>query len=284
MLWYVPVTTGTPRTRALAAALRRARESTGQSLRAFARSAGLQHASLSLWETGHRVPRLEDVATILGHLGVVGDDRERILELARHASEANWLAPGVSEQLDGVMECERTATRIVDWSPLLVPGLLQTYDYAHTIIGADGNLSKKESEASVTLRMGRRDVLNGNDPTNMLALIGERALHQNVHKVQTTIDQLHYLKQAAEWGSIALHIVRAGDDWAGLAGSFVLYEFDDAPPIVHLEHLRSGVFLYDDDDVCAFQAAASSLRQAAMGPTDSVNFITGMIKNMESEQ
>lgn len=281
MLWYVPVTTGTPRTRALAAALRRARESTGQSLRAFARSAGLQHASLSLWETGHRVPRLEDVATILGHLGVVGDDRERILELARHASESNWLAPGVSEQLDGVMECERTATRIVDWSPLLVPGLLQTYDYAHTIIGADKNLSSKEVDASVTLRLGRRDVLTGSSAPNMSALISERALHENVHEIQTAVDQLNYLKQAAEWDSVTLQIVRAGDDWAGLAGPFVLYEFDDAPPIVYLEHLRSGVFLYDHGDVEAFQAAATSLRQAAISPADSVKFVTGIIDTME---
>lgn len=230
------------------------------------------------------MPRIEDVATILGHLGVVGDDRERILELARHASESNWLAPGVSEQLDGVMECERTATRIVDWSPLLVPGLLQTYDYAHTIIGADGNLSSKEIDANVTLRLGRRDVLTGSNAPNMSALVSERALHENAREVQTTVDQLNYLKQVAEWDSVTLQIVRAGDDWAGLAGPFVLYEFDDAPPIVYLEHLRSGVFLYDHDDVDAFQSAASNLEQAAMRPADSSKFVAGIINTMEGPQ
>ena len=284
ILWYVPVTTGTPRTRALAAALRHARESTGQSLRAFAREAGLQHASLSLWETGNRVPRTEDVATILAHLGVVGDERERILELARHASEQNWLAPGVSEQLDGVMECERTATRIVDWSPLLIPGLLQTYDYAHAVFGADKSLSSKEVETSVTLRLGRRNVLTSNNSTSMSALISERALHKNVRNVDATINQLNYLKQVSEWDSVTLQIVRAGNDWAGLTGPFVLYEFDDAPPIVHLEHLRSGVFLYDDDDVCAFQDAAATLEQAAMNPVNSIEFITDLAAKMESER
>src|SRR5690349_3514811 len=117
---------GMPRARALAGALRQAREASEVGVREVARRLGISHSVISYWETGKRVPRLEDVASYLTAIGVTGDDRERILDLGRHVEDQDWLTvgiPGVSQQLAGTMECERSATAITDWSPHIVTGL-----------------------------------------------------------------------------------------------------------------------------------------------------------------
>jgi transcriptional regulator with XRE-family HTH domain len=110
----VPITT-TRRARALAAALRELRERSGMTSRDLSAQLGLSHSTVSHWETGKRIPTTEDVASVLGAVGVNGDERGRILNLARHATDENWLThgiPGLPEQLAGAVECEQDATAI----------------------------------------------------------------------------------------------------------------------------------------------------------------------------
>lgn len=193
---------------------------------------------ISQWENGHRLPKTEDVAVVLTGLGVDSRERARVVELARNAGDSDWLTsgiPGMSQQMAGMLECERAATEIVDWSPLLVPGLLQTSDYARAIIGA-GDLPREQIEARVLFRAGRRDILTKNPPTKMFALIGEPALLLRVGGSTVLLDQLRYLlKFAADWDNVVLQIVPGDSPWhAGTSGPFVLYEFDESPPIVLL--------------------------------------------------
>ncbi|MGH3859700.1 helix-turn-helix domain-containing protein, partial [Actinokineospora sp.] len=63
-------TAGTPRTRALASALRRARTETSFGVREVSRRLGMSHTTISQWETGKRVPHPEDVAAMLAAIGL----------------------------------------------------------------------------------------------------------------------------------------------------------------------------------------------------------------------
>ncbi|MGH3627609.1 MAG: helix-turn-helix domain-containing protein [Sciscionella sp.] len=280
-------TTGTPRARALAAALRTAREATKISVRAVAKTLDISHSVVSYWETGKRVPSSEDTASFLTAIGVTGEQRERILEIARRAGEEDWLTagiPGVSQQLAGVMECERTATAITEWSPLIVPGMLQTSDYARAIIGA-GDMPGGQVEAKVALRMSRRDVLTRREPSDLVALISEAALHQIVGDHSVMADQLRHLAKTSETPTVTLQVLPDQPDWhPGLMGPFLLYEFADSPAIVHLEHHRSGVFLYGADDVDAYKTAAETIRRAAMSPARTAELIAEVADKMETTQ
>lgn len=52
------------------------------------------------------------------------------------------------------------------------------------------------------------------------------------------------------WPAVTLRVERIGDGWhPGLPGPFGLYNFDQAPSIVHLENHRSSVFLFDEPDM-----------------------------------
>ena len=241
---------------------------------------------VSYWETSKRVPRIEDVASYLTAIGVVGDDRERILELGRHAEDSDWLTvgiPGVSQQLSGTMACERSASMITYWSPNLIGGLLQTSGYARAIIGAS-DLPASEVEARVLVRMGRRDVVMRSNPVHLTALIGEATLQEPIGGPRVMAEQLSYLAKAAASETITVQVVRPGQGWhAGLSGPFVLYDFDSSPSIVELEHHRTGVFVYEAGDVAAYHAAAEEIRLLAMSPDDSLELITDIAHKMESE-
>lgn len=128
--------TRSPRARALAAALRKAREDFGVSNRELAGILGIDQSHLSRVETAKKVPSAETTAMTLAALRTPPAERERILDLARNAGEPNWLAvgvPGIPQQLAGAWECERAASSITQWHQNLVPGLLQTTEYARVV-------------------------------------------------------------------------------------------------------------------------------------------------------
>lgn len=288
-LWNVADTAGTPRTRALAAALRRARTDADVGVREVARRLDMSHTTISQWETGKRVPNPEDVSAFLAAIGVTGRRRDDILELARNASDPNWLAaglPGVSQQLAGAIQCERTSNEMVEWSPLFVPGLLQTADYARAIIGNDDTLSRSEVDNLVGLRLDRRAILaedhDGLPPVEYTALIAEWALVQCIGGVEVAIRQCQELLTLSDKSHIDVRVVSGGEGWhPGLMGPFVLYNFPELPSIVHIEHHRSGVFLYDENDVTAYKLAAGAVRRVAASVTRSQDLIGEAMKELE---
>jgi DNA-binding XRE family transcriptional regulator len=284
MIRYMGAPIATPRVRALSAALKQIRTDKGVGQRELARMLGIQHANISFWESGKRIPDVTDVAAILAKLDVTGPERERILDLARHATEPNWLTagvPGMSPGLAGVLDCERTASTITDWSPLVLPGLLHTSDYARALLSA--GLPANEAEPRVMMRMARRDVLIRSQPANMIALIHERALDEVMGSPTVQVDQLRHVLTMAERPNVTIQVVQSGQGWhPGMAGPFILFDFPGSPSIVHIEHHRSSAFLYDEADVQDYKAAAEAIRSVAMSPEESLELIAGTITKLES--
>lgn len=284
MIRYMGAPIATPRVRALSAALKQIRTDKGVGQRELARMLGIQHANISFWESGKRIPDVTDVAAILAKLDVTGPERERILDLARHATEPNWLTagvPGMSPGLAGVLDCERTASTITDWSPLVLPGLLHTSDYARALLSA--GLPVNEAEPRVMMRMARRDVLIRSQPANMIALIHERALDEVMGSPTVQVDQLRHVLTMAERPNVTIQVVQSGQGWhPGMAGPFILFDFPGSPSIVHIEHHRSSAFLYDEADVQDYKAAAEAIRSVAMSPEESLELIAGTITKLES--
>lgn len=284
MIRYMGAPIATPRVRALSAALKQIRTDKGVGQRELARMLGIQHANISFWESGKRIPDVTDVAAILAKLDVTGPERERILDLARHATEPNWLTagvPGMSPGLAGVLDCERTASTITDWSPLVLPGLLHTSDYARALLSA--GLPANEAEPRVMMRMARRDVLIRSQPANMIALIHERALDEVMGSPTVQVDQLRHVLTMAERPNVTVQVVQSGQGWhPGMAGPFILFDFPGSPSIVHIEHHRSSAFLYDEADVQDYKAAAEAIRSVAMSPEESLELIAGTITKLES--
>lgn len=269
-----------PRARALAAALRQARQQQGMSIRSLGRKLSFDQSNLSKIENAKKIPNVELVARILGALGTESDECERILALARKAGEPNWLAvgiPGLPEQLAGAMESEREATSIVTWAPMTLPGLLQITDYVRSLAEANA-LPRHEIERRVTVRIARREVLTSRNPVRLEALISEVALREPMAGPEVMREQLCHLLSMADRPNVTIRVVPLGVGWhPGAAGPFVLYEFADAPPFVHFEHYSSGAFVTDSDDIEAYRTAIEMIERHALSSVDSKKFIAQVI-------
>ncbi|QWF79795.1 helix-turn-helix domain-containing protein [Amycolatopsis sp. CA-230715] len=271
-----------PRARALGAALRAARESRGIGLRELSRIECISHAMLSLWEKGTRVPKVKEVAAILGCLSIVGAERDRILELAEHAHEPDWLEkvmPNAPLSLTSYIECERTATGIATWHPLLIPGLLQSGDYARAVIAAKRR-SREEVDKRLLVRMARKEVLGS--LTSYRATIGEAALRASIGGPTVMIDQLDHLLTVAERANVSLRVMPLGMDYhQGLCGPFSILDFANLRPIVFSENLGSNVYLYDEEQVAEYRKAAKDITNLALSEQDSCSLIRDVIADLE---
>ncbi|MFD9702129.1 Scr1 family TA system antitoxin-like transcriptional regulator [Lentzea sp. NPDC059081] len=268
-----------PSARNLAAALNELVQRSG-GVRPTARLTGVAHSMISQWVNLKRIPSVEVVTTVLEKLGLSEEDRERIIVLARAAAESSYLTtglPGVSERLAAVLDNERRARKIFDWSPLLIPGMLQTSRYARAIFGGGGT----EVEARVTMRMGRRDALTRPDPIELTAVIHEAALRQHIGGQSVMPEQLEHLLKMTELPSVSLHAVSDANDFhPGLIGPFIVYQFEEGEPsTVHLEHHRTGVFLYGAADVDAYRIAAQEVREVAMSAEDTAALIAEILNS-----
>lgn len=280
-------TDGSPRARVLGAWLRDAREAKDIGTRELGRMLEIPHTYISRWENAERMPRPEDVSMVLTALGVNGSARERLVKLAQATTEPNWVAlgePGASEALTALLEFEATANTVVDWSPSVIPGLLQTGDYARAIMHGYG-APQQEITPRVRVRIGRREVLTRRDPApvELHALIGQEALRQVIGGAEVMADQLRQVVRFAELPAVTVQVVPTGEGWhPGLAGPFELLKFETGRPIVLLEHLRSSLFLYEqEEDLQAYVSGAARLARLAMSPTDSVELIAEVANTLE---
>src|SRR3954452_17687364 len=153
----------TPRARALGFGLRACRNDRDLGVRELARLIGVLPQELSNWEYGKRIPKVEQVALLLGVLVVEPGERARLLELAKNAAEVSWLEkvmPSVSLEPGTYVQYEREASELFGWEPALIPGLLQTPAYARIALAGFGVVGEN-NERLATARETRRNQLAG---------------------------------------------------------------------------------------------------------------------------
>jgi transcriptional regulator with XRE-family HTH domain len=257
----------------LGTALRKARTDRELGLREFARELCRDPSLLSRWESGERAPLPTEVAQILGQLGISGGRYDEIMELAHGTDDPRWLATTLGEQrvqLNALLDLERVAKTITDVSPLLIPGLLQTSDYARTIMHAAA-VPADEISTRVAVRMGRREVLTRQEPVQLTALIAEGALRQEIGSRQIMADQLAFLMEMAQRPNVEIRVLPYDSGWhPGLEGPFFLIDADSANPVIHIEVRDTGMLLHTQQDVDAYRAAADKVTESAISTEDSL--------------
>ncbi|MFF0577013.1 helix-turn-helix domain-containing protein [Streptosporangium saharense] len=280
-------TSPTVRRRRLASELRRMRTESGLSMQEAADRLGFAAASISRIETGSRGLRVRDLKAFLDLYEIPEQEREALTVLAREAQRRGWwtsygdVLPGEHATLIGL---EAEATSIRGYEQTLVPGLLQTADYARAVIGAcrpDG--TPEEVERLVTVRMERQRRLVGDGPLELSVVLGEGVLRQHVGTALTTAEQLRHLAEANRRPNVVVRVLpyRAGAHPA-LAGSFSVVGFpeDGDPDVVYLENLAGGVYLEGTPGITKYADIFGQLRAAALSPEDSVAMLLDASANL----
>jgi transcriptional regulator with XRE-family HTH domain len=281
----MPTPFATPGARALGFGLRGARERRGIRAGELARMAGVKQQDLSHWERGSRVPKIEQVALLLGCLRVDAEERNQLFELARTAHEPNWLErtfPGVSPAMATYIEYERTATAEFHWEPFLIPALLQTSDYTRAILDYH-ELPKREVERLIMIRQRCREVLTGPTPLEYSVVLGETALRENIGGPEAMVAQLRHLLAASQAKNVSVRVIpdKAGFH-PGLKGHFVIFDFADLPSIVHIEHIRGVTHIYDEDHLVDYRAAIDIMLPLALSEQQTQELIQRVIAEKET--
>jgi Domain of unknown function (DUF5753) len=229
-------------------------------------------------ETGITGLQIEDVAALLGLYKVPAATREELLDQVRRAEERGWWTrqPGLPKLWRTLIDFEAKATRVHNYEALVVPGLLQTAEYARAVIlGIVPAITPAELKNLVAARMARQTVLTGTDAPQFCAVVDEGALRRPIGEPGVMHRQLQHLLVVAEQPHVLLRVVPlAAGAQAGLRGSFVILEFAEEPALVHVENQSIGLFLEEEVDLATYRLALENILPAALAPAATIELIT----------
>lgn len=263
----------------LGKALAKSREAADLSLRDAAQLVDWKHHRLHNMEQGKGPYRENEVATLLGVYGVTGARREQLLLETRTLNEPVWwerTMPSLPSNAGVVAEYEAEATRITEWVPLMVPGLMQTMDYARAWMRADG-LNEGDVEVRLTMRSRRQQRLH--EDVQYIAYVTEHALLLPASDMAMHVQQLGKLLDIGRRSNVSIRLVPAGvGPHRGQLGGFTVLEFDEFDPLVQIELLRSAVWMTEDGAVGPYLEACIQLESVAV---DATEFIEGLKRELE---
>ncbi|HEY8452980.1 MAG: helix-turn-helix transcriptional regulator [Micromonosporaceae bacterium] len=276
----------------LGAQLRRLREAKGVTREAAGWEIRASESKISRMELGKVGFKERDVADLLTLYGVT-DERERqaLLELARKANAPGWwhvygdLLPSWFQAYLGL---EGAAQLIRTYEMQLVPGLLQTEDYARAVIriGHPG-ASVADIERRVDLRMTRQQVLTRAQPPRLWAVMEEAVLRRPIGGREVLRNQIEHLIKAIELPNVRLQLVplEAGG-YASAGGPFTILRFADQelPDVVYVEQLNSALYLDKRDDVDSYVAAMERLCVDALSPEDTAERLREVLRELDSSR
>lgn len=256
------------RERGLGATLRRIREERGLSQREAADRLRWGKDRLSRIENGRQNITAVDVAQMLGAYGVDNDVAESILDAARSVDEPGWWEriPGITRNSAVLADYETEAIELVDWGPGLIPGLLQTMDYAAAVMELYG-ISGDVIGARIAARRERQRAVAG---TPYTAYIGVAALRAQVGGPAVVTAQLDSLLSRDD---VAIRVVPESAAHLGQLGGFLLLRFPSALTVVHVELLGSGVFHDTPELTSLYDLAVTQIELVAMSATESAHVI-----------
>ncbi|WP_194816600.1 helix-turn-helix transcriptional regulator [Nocardia sp. XZ_19_385] len=181
--------------------LRELREQRGFDSATFAKRVGFTAANWSHVEKGRRVLTVNTIGPVLELLEVDAEERAELLALLEASKQRGWWTKSsalLGPELQRLYGMEFGAQSIRSYDSLIVPGLLQTEDYARALISADVMIRPVQVEQLVGIRMRRQERLFGPGPVELTAVIGEAALRQQTGGPQVLRGQLSHLSDLLE--------------------------------------------------------------------------------------
>jgi hypothetical protein len=235
---------------------------------------GWSESKLSRIETARTGISEADLERLLRLYACTQGEQSRLRELARRGRARVWWAPyrsSVAEPYGEYVAFEAEATVICEWEAQVVPGLLQTDEYAHAVIEVGADLHDPETvQQRTALRMARQSVLTRDPPPRLCVVLDESALHREVGGRDVLRRQVQRLYDATQRPGVELHVLPfAAGAHAALGETFVIFEFGNSEraPVVHSEDLVGGQLRTKHSDVLVYREAFADLRRRAL-PVD----------------
>lgn len=264
--------------------LRRLREAAHVTIDHVAERLECSGSKISRIETGQTGVTPRDVRDMLDIYHVEPEYAEQLLKIAREARQKGWWQLYGDVLTGAYVGLEAAADHIRSYEALVVPGLLQTEEYAQAMIhAARPDISVTEVEKRVRVRMSRQSLVTQDDPIDLWVVLDEAVLRRPVGGRAVMRRQLEHLSLAASWPNVTLQVLPfSAGAHAGMDGTFTMLLYDESAGqnFVFASNAAGGLFLEKDDELQRYGFIFDYLRANALRPDESVSMIVKLTKEL----
>jgi transcriptional regulator with XRE-family HTH domain len=271
--------------RRLRAELRRARLDVGLTQEQVAAAMDWSLSKLIRIENGTVGISMNDLKAILAHYKITDEGRTaELIALSRAARERSWWNAyrEMSPRLVQLIEYESASFIIRNFQPMLIPGLLQTKEYATTSIRSlRPEASAQDVSTAVDLRMKRQQLLQQPEMPLMFFIVDEAAVRRLVGGQEAMRRQIQRLLDESDKPTVTIEVVPfSAGAHPGMQGPFMLFEFPDAEDddALYLEGPKESKWNRDDpEEISSFRERFEVLRELSLGPQGSVDLLRRLL-------
>jgi transcriptional regulator with XRE-family HTH domain len=270
----------TVRRKRLGIELRRLRERAGLTCEEVGHRLECSGTRISRMETGRIGAKPGDVRELLEIYGVTGAEADSLVQLAREARRKGWwhtYGSALPAWFEAYIGLEAAAARLRDFQSMVIPGLLQTEDYARAVFRAAPNAAgAADIDRQVALRMERQAILGRDQPPGLWVVLSEGVLRAEVGGTAVMRAQLRHLTEVAERPNVTLQVLPfTAAAHVNPISPFTILEFPDPadPVAVYLEHRTGCLFLETEEEVRHYTVVFDHLRAEALGTGQSAELI-----------
>ncbi|GGR91887.1 transcriptional regulator [Streptomyces humidus] len=274
----------TVRRRRLGQELRRLRELKGMTAEEVAERLLVSQSKISRLENGRRSISQRDVRDLCG-VYEVEDQRmvDSLMEMAKDSRQQGWWHAFGDVPYSVYIGLETDAASLRVYDPQIVPGLLQTRQYAEALIsGALPETAPTEIEKRVQVRMRRQErVSSGENPLRLWSVMDESALRRVVGSRELMRGQLEHLVEQSQLPHVTVQVIPFDmGAHPGLNGQYAILEFPDTADssVVYIEGVTSDLYLEKPNDVQKYSVMYEHLRAQALNVDQSRQFIADIAK------
>nr|WP_037831807.1 helix-turn-helix transcriptional regulator [Streptomyces sp. NRRL S-325] len=259
---------------ALGSRLRALRTAAGVSAKEAAAEINCSEAKISRLERGQSPPQPGDVSCLMRRYGAV-DELEDACELARRANEPGWweeYGAVVPPWFDKFLGLQEAAVLIRTYEVQLVPGLLQTEEYAHAVTVSGVPLATpKEVQARVGLRKRRQELLHRSSAPTLWAVVDWPVLHRPLGGAGLMRSQLEHLIQISHSANIKLQVLPPDCLAIGTPVTLLRFGLADLPDVVYLEHPTGANYIDKGEDTAQYRSMLDHLSMTALSPAQTLS-------------
>ncbi|MGX1270608.1 helix-turn-helix domain-containing protein [Streptomyces phaeoluteigriseus] len=274
----------TVRRRRLGQELRKLREDKGMTAEQVADRLLVSQSKISRLENGRRSISQRDVRDLCG-VYEVEDQRivDSLMQMAKDSRQQGWWHAFGDVPYSVYIGLETDAASLRVYDPQVVPGLLQTRQYAETLIsGALPETAATEIEKRVQVRMRRQERISAEgNPLRLWTVMDEAALRRIVGDKSLMRDQLEHLVEQSRLPHVTVQVIPFDmGAHPGLNGQYAILEFPDAADssVVYIEGVTSDLYLEKPNDVQKYSVMYEHLRAQALNVDQSRQFIADIAK------
>lgn len=266
--------------------LKSLREAAGITQMQIAEVLGCSESKIYKIESGDVGIGRGDLLVMMDRYEVKDDShREAVLDLQKQGRQRGWWSRygQLPNNYATYVGLEAAATTVRNFELAVMPGLLQTEEYARVIISASRPDNEGETERHLRLRMERQKRLEDDPPLNYWTIVDESVLHRETGSREVMREQLRHLIDMSKRSNVTVQVLPYSEGWhPGTLGSFNILEFPENvhSPVVYTETLAGDAYLERQEEIGRVSLTYTHLHAAALSATKSRELIAAIARDL----